>query len=82
MLQSVHDFLELAGSHDDAVQECIGLHKWKASLKNNEPLGCGCTSYGIIGTMGKGRIVIDNKGYAAEVFDFAPSEKVSENKIE
>lgn len=75
MIQSVKDFLELGGCPDDAAQECIGLHKWKSSLKPGDALGCGCTSYGIIGTMGKGRIVTDLKGYSAEVFDFAPVEK-------
>ncbi len=73
-IQSVKDFLQLGCCPDDAVQECIGLHKWKSSLKQGEALGCGCTSYGIIGTMGKGRIVTDLKGYSAEVFDFAPME--------
>ncbi|MEV2908606.1 VVA0879 family protein [Paenibacillus larvae] len=65
-IQSGQDFINLgisALSPQDVYQECVGRHTDKA--------GCNWAAYGLLGTLGQGRIVVTPEGNEVEVFDFA-----------
>ncbi|MGP0583669.1 VVA0879 family protein [Paenibacillus timonensis] len=67
-VQSPQDFIDTSCSSGEvtysAYQECIG--------RKIEERGCDWASFGLLGTMGKGRIVVTPDGQEVEVFDFAP----------
>ncbi|WP_202946813.1 VVA0879 family protein, partial [Rhodanobacter spathiphylli] len=56
-------------------KECVGRYTGKGSPRKGDSSGCDWAAYGLFGTLGKGRIVL-NEGKESEVFDFA------EKKIE
>lgn len=72
-VQSGQDFVDrghtLEQAANNAYVDCIGRHF--------EGVGCNWAAYGLFGTLGKGRIVIDEDGKEHEIFDFAPVEEVS-----
>ncbi|WP_245809822.1 VVA0879 family protein [Cohnella massiliensis] len=73
-IQTPMDFVEKAGMKpDDAAsasyQQCIGRHV--------QGIGCDWAAYGLLGTLGNGRIVITDDGREVEVFDFAEAEEVA-----
>ncbi|KPV60752.1 MULTISPECIES: VVA0879 family protein [Paenibacillus] len=69
--QSASEFVEAGIKPEDAIsmvyQECIGRHGAKE-------VGCDWAAFGLLGTLGKGRIVFTPDGREVEVFDFAPVE--------
>ncbi|MFD0868805.1 VVA0879 family protein [Paenibacillus residui] len=52
-----------------AYQQCIG----RVAVDK----GCNWTAYGLLGTLGNGRIVITTDGKEVDVFDFAKEEHVN-----
>jgi hypothetical protein len=65
-IQSGQDFIDAGLSEETGkavYQDCIGRHV--------KDLGCDWASYGLFGTLGKGRIVVTPEGKDVEVFDFA-----------
>lgn len=62
--QTVDDFA--AAKSGEASQECIGRHL--------EGRGCDWAAFGLLGTLGKGRLVEVSSG-VVEVFEFAPTDE-------
>ena len=56
--------IELKEAANLVLQNCIGRH-----VKDE---GCDWASYGFLGTLGKGRIIVEPNGEETEIFDFAP----------
>lgn len=65
-IQTLKDFKDRELDPQLAYQECLGRH--------DESLGCNWSAYGLLKTLGKGRIVVHDGG-EMEVFDFAPVEE-------
>ena len=80
-VSSVQDFIDAGRDANDAYQDCIGRVNGKGD-KNGKDKGFGCNwaAYGLFGTLGKGRIVINPEGKEIEVFDFAKPEKKAKKK--
>ncbi|GAA1075700.1 MULTISPECIES: VVA0879 family protein [Bacillati] len=72
-VRSPQDFINAGCSEAEAsrlsYQGCIGRIA-HAGMKV-EAKSCNWSAYGLLGTMGKGRIVITPDGQETEVFDFA-----------
>lgn len=64
------EFKDLGIDLNNMYNECIGRHTGKGSPKKGDSSGCNWAAYGLFGTLGKGRIVL-NEGKESEVFDFA-----------
>lgn len=76
-VSSIQDFKD-AGSKDpnDSYANCIGRINGKGEdgMKSKDKgFGCNWAAYGLFGTLGKGRIVVNNDK-ESEVFDFAKEE--------
>jgi len=72
-VSAVKDIIAAGGDADDAPQQCIGRLNGKGTPNGqDEGFGCNWASYGLLGTLGKGRKVVFPDGHKAEVFDFAP----------
>lgn len=54
-------------SAGSAATNCIG--------RVDPERGCDWAAYGLLGTMGKGRVILMEDGTKIEVFDFAPAEE-------
>lgn len=67
-VQSPQDFIEsgcdVEEAYNSSYQECIG--------RKVEGRGCTWAAYGLLGTIGKGRMVVTPDGQETEVFDFSP----------
>lgn len=73
-VSSVKDFKKLGDDGNAAYQECIGRHNGKGSDGLNgkdEGQGCNWAAYGLLGNLGKGRVVITPENKEIEIFDFA-----------
>lgn len=72
---SVQEFIDAGGKGgpNGAYQECIGRYKGAGSpgAKDGNPDGCNWVAYGLLGTCGKGRVILTTDGWAVEVFHFA-----------
>lgn len=71
-IQSGQDFVDVGLTEEAGrlvYQDCIGRH-----VKDK---GCNWAAYGLFGTAGKGRIVIDEEGKEHEVFDFASQDEAN-----
>jgi len=63
-INSVKEFKDAGADRPDrAATNCIGRY--------DRNKGCDWAAYGLLGTLGKGRIVTLNNGEEVEVFDFA-----------
>lgn len=72
-VSSIKDFIDAGADANDAYQMCIGRVNGKGAdgMKGkDEGNGCNWAAFGLFGTFGKGRIVV-NEGKETEVFDFA-----------
>lgn len=72
---TVADFETLGKDANDAYQQCIGrvngnMHP-ASKATEDDGQGCDWCAYGLLGTMGNGRVVITDDGKRVEVFDFA-----------
>jgi hypothetical protein len=70
---SGQDFKDLGANPNDMYQVCIGRVNGKGTdgtEGKDEGNGCNWAAYGLFGTLGKGRIVI-NEDKEVQVFDFA-----------
>lgn len=63
-IQTLKDFKDRGLNYNLAYLECLGRY--------DKSIGCDWTAYGLLGTMGHGRIVIHDGG-EMQVFDFAPT---------
>lgn len=73
---SGQNFKDLHGEPNDMYQVCIGRINGKGmrgfdSKKMTNENGCDWAAFGLLGTLGKGRIVVTKEGKKVEVFDFA-----------
>ena|SRR5690606_32180606 len=64
------EFADLGIDLNSMYNECIGRHTGKGSPQKGDSSGCNWAAYGLFGTLGKGRIIL-NDGKESEVFDFA-----------
>lgn len=64
------EFKDLGIDLNSMYNECVGRHTGKGSPRKDDSSGCDWAAYGLFGTLGKGRIVL-NEGKESEVFDFA-----------
>ncbi|WP_431090826.1 VVA0879 family protein [Paenibacillus sp. 8b26] len=66
-VQSPKDFVDAGLEKDQAAntsyQRCIG--------RIDKSKGCNWAAYGLMGTLGKGRLILTPEGNEVEVFDFA-----------
>lgn len=62
---TIGEFVELGLDVNKAYSDCIGRH--------TKEKGCNWAAYGLLGTMGKGRVILTDGGKETEVFDFAPA---------
>jgi hypothetical protein len=76
------EFKDLGADPNEMYQSCIG----RVNGKMNPPTdavkasgeGCNWAAFGLLKTLGKGRIVITDDGYEVQVFDFAYPEVPNE----
>lgn len=76
-ISSIKDFIDAGADPNDAYQECIGRVNGKGEdgMQGKEQgFGCNWAAYGLLGTLGKGRIVITDEGKEIDIFDFAESD--------
>lgn len=73
-VQSVQDFIDIAIDGNNAYSECIGRYTGKGSPVKGDTSGCNWAAYGLFGTLGNGRTVINENGKEIEVFEFAKEE--------
>ncbi|MEY8355234.1 VVA0879 family protein [Lachnospiraceae bacterium 54-53] len=74
-IQTVKEMEDAGRDPQNAYQECIGRYTGKGSPREGDTSGCNWTAYGLLGTLGRGRIVISETGREVEVFAFAPYQK-------
>ncbi|WP_042424423.1 VVA0879 family protein [Geomicrobium sp. JCM 19039] len=76
-VSSVQDFLDEDADPNSVYQQCIGRVNGKGSTDQKDVgYGCNWASYGLFGTLGKGRKVL-NDGEEVEVFNFPNHEVVT-----
>lgn len=73
---SGQDFKDLKAEPNDMYQICIGRINGKSmrgfdSKKMDNKDGCDWAAFGLLGTLGKGKIIVTDDGKKIEVFDFA-----------
>lgn len=68
---SIKDLIDVGGNLNDAYQTCIGRYTGKGAPAKDSKDGCNWAAFGFLGTLGKGRIVINDNNEEVEVFDFA-----------
>lgn len=78
------EFKDLGCDPNEMYQCCIGRHNgnMRPSKKAEDGNGCDWCAFGLLRTLGKGRIVIAPDGKEIEVFDFAPVPVPQEITIE
>jgi len=64
------EFKQLGIDLNSMYKECVGRYTGKGSPRKGDSSGCDWAAHGLFGTLGKGRIVL-NEGKESEVFDFA-----------
>jgi hypothetical protein len=64
--QTIQDFIDRDIDPNNAYQDCLGRH--------DESIDCDWAAYGLFGTLGKGRTVV-NEGKEIEVFDYWKEEQ-------
>ena len=64
------EYADLGIDLNNMYNESIGRHTCKGITKKGETSVSNWAAYGLFGTLGKGRIVL-NEGKESEVFDFA-----------
>lgn len=79
------EFRELDAEPNDMYQTCIGRHNGKgaegAKHKPGTPppeFGCNWAAFGLLGTLGKGDVVVTDEGKEVEVFSLAEKEAVAQ----
>lgn len=76
-IASIQDFIDLGYDGNLAYQECIGrVNGNRKQFNKDNAKGCDWAAYGLFGTCGKGRVVINENGKKVEVFDFAECKEV------
>lgn len=72
---SVREFIDAGGEGgpNGAYQECIGRYNGAGApgAADGNPNGCNWVAYGLLGTCGKGRLILAPDGTVVEVFRFA-----------
>lgn len=67
--QTIKDFVDRGVDANNVYQDCLGRH--------DESIDCDWAAYGLLGTLGKGRTVV-NGDKETEVFDFWKEEQANE----
>jgi hypothetical protein len=71
---TVKDHKDAGGDENDAPQACIGRTNGKGTKnQKDEGYGCNWAAFGLLKTIGKGRIIVMPEGKEVHVFDFAPA---------
>jgi hypothetical protein len=70
-IQSVGDFREKDLDPQKSYTNCMG--------RFDPTIDCNWVSYGLLGSLDKGRIVITEDGEKSEIFDFAPISNLADN---
>lgn len=82
-VSTIRDHINAGGEPGDAPQQCIGRVNGKGDRNGKDQgFGCNWAAYGLLGTLGKGRIVVFPDGDETEVFDFATQEVLSNAYIQ